>query len=257
MATLEKTSLEQTIDSLAAEVAAKRQSLDDALFALQTWFDRNAASLTEAARTRFSQTLNADKAASLKRSKDNTPAEGDDLTLVVSVLRLHAMRLLYRFDERRTGRPAATDTSPYGRAMRKLRIELRETEIAINEARIDAAIANAHNILDDRNANRRWLQDAFARLQTIAHKDLIKLAESVPAPELPPLNIFQRVSFSILGIKQEEIGRRSLQSVRQIAVLQNSQLIEMVKLLAESFAANNDPVGSEQALNLLVNLHTD
>jgi hypothetical protein len=242
--------LGETVNSLTIDVTARRQSLDDALFALQTWVDRNASLMGEADRAAFSETLAAEKDSQIR---DGQPY-GDDASLVASVLRLHAMRLLYRADEQRQGPIPLDDESRYGRARHRLQVALHEAELAINEARVDTAIANAHHILADRGANRRWLQDALTRLQPIAAKDLVKLADAVPAPELPPLNIMQRLAFRILGIRQEEIARRSLQSLRHLAELQHSQLTEMVKLLADSFDAIEDRPGAQQALALLAKL---
>lgn len=245
--------LDETINSLADDVRASKQTFEDSLFALQRWVEQNAGLMTEQDRQRFSETL---QAARDPQTREGRPY-GDDHSLVLSVLRLHAMRLLYRFDERKQGRPVSADDSAYGQARLRLQIALREAELAINEARIDTAIANAHNILGDRGANRRWLQDAMTRLQTIARKDLVKLVDALPAPELPPLSLWQRISFRLLGIRQEEAARRSMQSLRQIAQLQNRQLIEMARLLADSFQAIGDPLGGRQAINLLSELHDD
>lgn len=245
--------LDETITTLATTTLGKRQSLDDALHALQVWIDQNAGRMTEEDRETFSDKLNAEKDPAMR---DGRP-HGDDESLILSVLRLHAMRLLYRFDERREGRPASDDTTPYGRARYRLAVALREAEIAINEARVDTAIANAHQILADRSANLRWLQDALTRLQTIGQNNLVKLAESIPTPELPPLSFLQRVGFRVLGIRQEEIAARNLRSLRHIAELQTSQLVEMAKLLADSFNAIGDQVSAQQALALMSKFGTE
>ena len=247
--------LAETIKSLTEDTVARRQTLEGALFGLQAWIDRRAEFMTETERSEFSQILNEEKAAPEQDGK----ARGDDSSLIASVLRLHAMRLLYRFDdlrERQPPLPAQNDT-PYSRATHRLQMALREVELAINEARVDTMIANAQNILNDKGANRRWLQDALTRLQTVAQKDLIRLAESVPSPDLPPLNILQRVAFRLAGISQQEIARRNLQSIRHLAELQTAQLVEMVRLLADSFSAIDDPLGTRQALSLLVQLGGD
>ena len=60
--------------------------------------------------------------------------------------------------------------------------------------------------------------------------------------------------FRVLGIKQEEIARRNLKSLREIASLQHSQLVEMAQLLAESFVAIGDQLAAQQALALLAKL---
>jgi hypothetical protein len=73
-------------------------------------------------------------------------------------------------------------------------------------------------------------------------------------PEPPPLNILQRLVFLVLGIKQEEIARRTVQSLNQMAELQRTQLVEMITLLADAFAAIDDAPGAQQALALLARL---
>jgi hypothetical protein len=234
--------LDETIKAFAEATANKRQSLDDALSELQKWIDQT-----------FSATLSAEKDPAEREGKPY----GDDTSLILSVLRLHAMRLLYRFDERREGRPDSDDTTPYGRARHQFAVAVREAEIAINEARVDTAIANAHQILMDRKANLRWLQDALTRMQTVAQKDLVKLAEAIPTPETQPLTLLERIGFRVLGIRQEEIARRNLKSLRHIAELQTSQLVEMARLLADSFSAIGDNVSAQQALSLMAKFGTE
>jgi hypothetical protein len=244
------TTINETINGLTDAIATGKQSLDDALFALQTWLDQNTGLMSEDELQAFSETLNAEKDTQVRDGKPY----GDDQSLVASVLRLHAMRLLYRMGEQRRGAPKTQDNSPYERAKRRLQLALREIDIAINEARVDTTIANAHNILADERANRRWLQDALARLQAVSAKNTVKLADAVPIPDLPRLSIFQRLTFRVLGIRQEELARRSLLSLRQVAVLQHEQLVEMAKLLADSFEAIGDDPGKQQALALLTKL---
>jgi hypothetical protein len=242
--------LQETLDSLTTSLVDHKQTLDDALFALQTWMDNNIQTLTPEQRDQFNAKLEAEKHA----PTDSEDSEPSDYGLVSSVLRLHATRLLYRYDEKMRNSFAREEDSPYGRAKQKLQHALRLTEMAINEAKVDTAIANAHSILNDNNANRRWLQDALTRIQSVSNKDLIKLADSVPPPEKVELTIFQRIAFFVLRIKQDEISRRTLASLRQIAELENVKLIEMAKLLAESFVASGDTVSSEQAIAILSRL---
>jgi hypothetical protein len=241
----------ETINNLTTDIAGQQKSLDDALFSVQAWIDRNAKSMTEADRDNFSRALHTEKETPVVDGEKRS----DDSSLAGSVLRLHAMRLLYRYDERQVGPiPPSDDNSAYGRAKDRLQRALRETEIAINEARVDTAIANAHHILADPRANHRWLQDALTRLQTVGARNLIGLADAIPAPQLPPLGLLQKVMFRVLGIKQEEIARRNLKSLREIAALQHSQLVEMAQLLAESFVAIGDQLAAQQALALLAKL---
>ena len=244
------TTINETINGLTDAIATGKQSLDDALFALQSWLDQNTGLMSEDELQAFSETVNAEKDPQVR---DGEPY-GDDRSLVASVLRLHAMRLLYRMGEQKRGAPKAQGNSPYERAKQRLQLAMREIDIAINEARVDTTIANAHNILADQRANRRWLQDALARLQAVSAKNTLKLAETMPVPDLPHLSIFRRLMFRVLGIRQEELARRSVLSLRQVAVLQHEQLVELARLLVDSFGAVGDNPGKQQALALLTKL---
>ncbi len=233
-------------------MTSQRELLDDALFVMQSWVTRNAPLMTEADRTDFSQALTSEK----NPQQRNGSAYGDDGSLVASILRVHTMRLLFRYDaEHDSIAFDASDDTSYGRASRQLREALRNAEQAMNEARVDTAIANAHQIMGDANANHRWLQDALARLQAAAKTDLLKMVESIPPPAVPTLNIVQRAAFSIFGIKPAEITRRNLHSLHQIAELQTNQLIEMAHLLVSSFEAIDDQPGVTQSLALITRLH--
>jgi hypothetical protein len=244
------TTINDTINDLTKEIATGKQSLDDSLFALQTWLDQKSQLMSEDELQAFSETVNAEKDPQMRDGKPY----GDDESLVASVLRLHAMRLLYRKGEQKRRAPKAQDNSPYERAKGRLQLALHEIDIAINEARVDTTIANAQNLLADQRANRRWLQDALARLQAVSAKNTMKLVEAMPVPDLPRLSIFQRLTFRILGIRQEELARRSLLSLRQVAVLQHEQLVEMARLLVDSFEAVGDDPGKQQAMALLTRL---
>ena len=213
------------------------------MFALQTWLDANAPTLSAADRAAFSQVL--------VQEKQNPTGESTDASLVASVLRLHAMRLLFRYDAQHSEPMKPEDESAYAQAKHRLKLALREVETAINEARIDTAIANAHHIMGDRGANRRWLQDALIRVQTVAAKDLTRLAENIPLPEAPQLTLWQRIMFRLYGIRQEEIAKRTVASLRQIADLQTNQIAEMATLLADSFNAIDDKLSAKQALAVL------
>ncbi len=209
--------------------------------------DRNSEFMTEAERAAFSETLHSEKEAPVEGGQ----SQGTDASLVASVMRLHAMRLLYRFDERHHPQEPPEGDSAYHRAIHKFRAALRDAELSMNEARVDAAIANAHQILGNLNSNRRWLQDALAQLQQAAQKDLRKMAEAVPPPDAPNMNVIQRVTFRVLGIRQDELARRNLNSVRQLAEFQTTQLMEMIKLLANSFEVIDDRLGVQQAMTIL------
>lgn len=247
------TNLQEVITVLVHDITSQQKTLEQGLLVLQKWFDDHIEVISEADRDHFSTTLQAEKDSA---TQDGKPV-GDDSSLVASIMRLHAMRLLYRYDEGRREPAPLRDDTPYVRAKRKLELALRQTELALNEARVDTAIANAHNILNDPKANQRWLLDALTRLQTLSSKNLIRLAAAVPAPEPARLSFMQKIMFRLLNITQEEIGRRNLASLRQIAELQTNQLVEMVQLLIESFQANGDIVSSQQALALLGKIQTE
>ncbi len=240
------------INQLTEQVTHEQATLDDALFTLQAWTSRNAPLLSESDRTAFSQALAAEKST---QERDGVPY-GDDQSLVASILRLHTMRLLYRYDhehEQPDAIPAisAEENRAYQLASRKLQEAIRSSGQAINEARVDAAIANAHQLMGDSGANRRWLHDALSRLQTIANIDLRRLVEAIPLPPTPELNVLQKGLFLIFGIKPAEIARRNLDSLHQLAALQAGQIIEMAQLLATSFEAIEDSPGAIQAAALI------
>jgi hypothetical protein len=240
-------SIVTTVTRLTDDITAKRESLEATLFALQRWVEANGPLMTDADREEFSRVLMAEKDA----PDPATGSTSDDTSLVSSVLRLHAMRLLFRLDASRAEPLSPEDATPYAAAKLRLKLALREVEMSTNEARIDAAIANAHHILGDRGANRRWLHDALIRLQTASAKDLLRLADAIPAPEPPRLSWLQKLMFRVLGIRQEEISRRTVESLRHISQMQNQQVAEMASLLAESFSAIGDKSGAQQALAIL------
>ncbi len=232
--------LVETIARLSDAVAARQQSLENALFALQGWLEGHSPTMSGGDREAFSELLRAEQDAP---QRDGKP-QGDDRSLVSSVLRLHAARLLYRQDESRRA-PVPAEESQYGRARQRFQAALREVELAVNEARIDTAIANAHGILADSRANQRWLHDALARLQAVHGKDLIRLAGAVPLPEQSEQPL-KRFLFRVFGIQQQEIAQRAVLSLRQLAELQMRQVVEMLNLLAESFAALGDSPGAQE-----------
>jgi hypothetical protein len=233
--------LVETIATLSDAVVAREQSLENALFALQGWVETHGPTMSGGDREAFSELLRAEQDAP---QRDGKP-QGDDRSLVSSVLRLHAARLLYRQDESRRA-PAPAEESQYGRARQRFQAALREVELAVNEARIDTAIANAHGILGDSRASQRWLHDALARLQAVRGKDLIRLAGAVPLPEQSKQQPLKRFLFRVSGIKQQEIAQRAVLSLRQLAELQMRQVVEMLNLLAESFAALSDSPGAQE-----------
>jgi hypothetical protein len=238
------TSLVQTIQDLTRQAAEHKRTLDDALFTLQKWLDSNAPRLTDTDRAEFSALLSSEQ-------EQPERTESDDASLIGSVLRLHAMRLLYRYDETQREPFKPEDDSLYGEGRFRLRVALREAELAVNEAKIDAAIGNAHGLLNNAAANRRWLHDALQRLQSVSKRNLVQMVEQIPMPETPSLTLPQKIMFRIFGIKQEEIARRSLSSLRQIAEMQTEQMQELAQLLVDSFRAADDSIGAKQAQTLI------
>lgn len=235
--------LVETLTTLTESIRREAKqgiTLEEGLFSLQRWVELNATQITAAERVQFSTLL----------TKEQAPVEagqGSDQNLIASVMRLHLMRLLFRMDaQRRTPLRSEAETA-YDQAKLRLMSALQETEDAVNEARIDAAIANAHQILADKGANRRWLNDALMRLQAVAGKDLQRLAQAIPQPEIPAINPIRRLFFWLYGIRPEEMSKRTLNSLHKLATLQTEQIVELTDLLIEAFTTLGDSAGVKAA----------
>jgi hypothetical protein len=245
--------LNEMIVRRARTIAKQRASLDDGLASVETWIEGNAHSITEADCEHLSRTLESDR--SILRADS---AHVDTVWLVISALRIHAMRLLHRFYESSHAPMASSSTDGvHARARDRFARALREAEIAILEARADLAIANAYARLDDCAARRRWLEDALGRLENQTSTDLIELADSIPPDELPRLDPVRELAFRILGREPAEIARRRLRHLRAGASLHRGRLVEIAQLLAASLAAVEDKSGARKAVALLTALNRE
>jgi hypothetical protein len=217
---------------------------------VQAWIERNAHVLTEVDGERLSQALSAEP-----KLQTMGEAHGKATWLVVSALRLHALRLLGRLAGRQhESSPSADDEDLPGRAKDRFQRGLQDAETVLREVRANVAIANAHRGLADPWASGRWLQDALTRLQSLASRNLTTLAEAIPPPELPRLGPARELMLRVFGIAPEEIARRRTQRLKKEAALRSRQLVEMAQLLAESFAAMGDKPAAQQALELMAKL---
>jgi hypothetical protein len=220
--------LTQQIDSMTGDVLNGSHSLDEALTILGDWLNTSADTITGDERQAFRNAL-------------NEPSSNDTRSLVDSTLRLHVARLIQRREE--SGQQSASDpddidpTSDYARQRSQFETALLDTNRAIKEARIDIAIANAHNLLGDIDANRRWLSHALDRLPDLASVDLMTLAEQIPPRPVPRLNWFQRISLKLMGVSFERLAAHSLGNLTIIAQLQTNQIIILAHLTGVSLDA--------------------
>ncbi len=209
--------LDDLIQHLTDAVVARQISLDRALAGLDEWLPPHASDLSQAARESFRASL-------------TDPSTGDDRALVGSVLKLHAARLLHRFDRRREPPPPTPD-SPYAQARAALAEALTASEDAISEARIDIAIASAQHLLGDEQAHRRWLSCALDRLPAGAAVDLVALAEAVPDMPPPRLSRWQRAGMRVIGLNFDRLSARNRADLSRIAQLQTVQCVLLAHLL--------------------------
>ena len=235
--------LNEIIHSLTDAVLTGEYGLDDALAALETWLDTHAASLTQIERQQFS--------ASLDEQGSN-----DDRSLITSVLKLHATRLLYRHD-RRTSPPVSEPEeaqNSYVRARSAFTQALSVSEDAINEARIDIAVANAHHLLANASANRDWLDSALERLPDLAAIDLIKLAEGIPAMPLPRMGPLKRLGLKLMGFNFDRLAQQNVESLTAIARMQVNQIILLSHLLGTSYHTIREKQRATRAFRIAAHL---
>jgi hypothetical protein len=237
-------SLTNQIDTVAGSILQGQISLDDGLRDLGHWLDAHANALSQAERRAFSATL------------DQT-SQGSNQSLVDSILRLHTTRLLYRYDKT-TARsdPTPGDPTPYTEARDKFTNALQESEDAINEARIDIAIANAHHLLGDIDANRRWLDDSLDRLPPLAATDLVALAQAIPAMPMPKLNWWRRFGLKLIGYNFDRFAAKNRASLTTIARMQTDQIIIMAHLIGTSYEAIRDRQRANRAFRIAAHLIT-
>jgi hypothetical protein len=228
------------IDALTDTVLNSEHELDDALHALEVWLNDHAHTLTPEERARFS--------AELDRESENS-----DRSLIDSILKLHTARLLYRYDSQRQPTPPEPRTdyeiarTAFGRA-------LRQSEEGINEARIDVAIANAHQLLGDDNANRHWLDAALERLPPLASVDLVALAQKIPAMPTPKMNVLQRIGVKMMGFNFERLAEQNRDELAAIGRMQVNQLVIMAHLIGISFETIHERQRARRAFRIAAHL---
>ncbi len=230
------------IDTLTESVLSGTATLDDALGTLKSWVRAYSSSLSETDRRIFSASLEAE-------------STGDDRSLIDSVLKLHATRLLFRLDQAR--RPVDvqdSDQTTYARARRDFDQALAASEDAINEARFDIAIANAHHLLGGGAANRRWLDAALDRLPDLAATDLVELAESIPAMPLPPAGPLKRLGLKLIGFNFSRLNENNRASLVTIARMQISQVAILAYLLGTSYEAIRERSRANRAFRVAAHL---
>lgn len=213
--------LDEHIIDLTNTVISGRHGLDETLVAVEEWVYAHGHSMPEDEIAHFRATLDRD-------------STNDDRSLVDSVLRLHATRLLYRFDHEQAAIPEDDDTN-YGRARNAFNAALRDSEIGIREARIDIAISNAHHLLGNISGNRQWLDTALERVQEIASLDLLGLVQVIPAMPLPKMGPFRRLGLRVLGLDLTQLSDRNRESFAEIARMQINQIILMADLIGAQF----------------------
>jgi hypothetical protein len=233
-------SLLEPIHALTETVLNNPDDLDDALVALDEWFDEHADSLTSEQRRSFSAALDVE-------------STNDDRSLIDSVLKLHMTRLLYRYDRAHT-QPSTPVENDYTRARAAFTHSLEESEDVINESRIDVAIANAHHLLGNPAANRGWLDRALDRLMPLAATNLVTLAEDMPAMPIPRMTPLKRIGLTFLGFSFDRLDQENRASMVVIAQMQIDQIITLAHLLGSSFEAVRERQRAQRAFRVAAHL---
>jgi hypothetical protein len=236
-------SLTDQITALTTAVVSGSHDLDDALVTLDEWVHDHAGQLSEAERKAFSATL-------------DQPSTNDDRSLVDSVLKLHATRLLYRYDRDRRSPPPEPESAQneYTRSRAAFMQALSTSEEAINEARIDIAIANAHHLLGNAEANRRWLDAALDRLPPLVTTDLAALAEAIPAMPFPRLGPLKRAGLKLMGFNFERLAQDNRANLTLIARMQAAQVVILAHLIGTSFEAIRERPRANRAFRFAAHL---
>lgn len=240
------TTLDDHILALSEAAARGAQGLDEALDDVEHWLNAHGERLSEAER--------ADFRASLDRETTD-----DTRSLVDSVLRMHATRLLYRYDEAAelvSDAETAEDEvqTSYTVARDEFNAALRDSESGIREARIDVAIANAHHLLGDLRANRQWLDSALERVQPLATTDLVRLADAIPPMPAPEIGPVRRIGLRLLGISLDQLAARNRASFSSIAQMQMNQVVLLAHLIGASFEALRERQRSRRAYRIVAHL---
>lgn len=233
-------SLLEPIQTLTEAVLRQPNQLDDALVELEQWFDLHADQITEPERRLFSASLEVD-------------TTNDDRSLIDSVLKLHMTRLLYRLDRTRS-RPPAPPFNEYTQARMAFTHALEESEDIINESRIDIAIANAHHLLGNKDANRHWLDRALDRLPPLAATKMVSLARDMPAMPLPRMSPLKRLGVKLMGFNFERLAQENRDSLVMIARMQVDQIIVLAHLIGMSFETVRDRQRAQRAFRIAAHL---
>ncbi len=218
-------SLIRQLNNLTQVVLSGEHSLDDGLTALERWLSKNAGELHEDERRLFSASLDAE-------------TTNDNRSLIDSILKMHAARLLHRYDSQRAEAVLAAEegepSNAYQVARKTFGDALNRSEQQINEARIDIAIANAHQLLGDTQGNRRWLETALNRLPDLAEIDFTGLAQQIPLMEPPRLNPFQRFGLKVIGFNFTKLAEQNQTDLLTLSQMQANQIIIVAHLIGIS-----------------------
>jgi hypothetical protein len=233
-------SLLEPIHSLTENVLINPDDLDGALVALERWFDENADSLSATERKSFSATLDVE-------------STNNNRSLIDSVLKLHMTRLLYRYDRARSRTPPPPQNA-YTRARAAFTQALQESEDIINESRIDIAVANAHHLLGNSAANRRWLDRALDRLMPLAATNLVTLAQEIPAMPIPNMTPLKRLGLKFIGFNFSRLDQENRDSMVAIARMQIDQVVTLAHLLGMSFDAIREYQRVQRAFRVAAHL---
>jgi len=234
-------SLLEPIHQLTDYVLEQPDDLDGALTVLERWFDEHGGQMTDADRRAFSAAL-------------DVQSTNDNRSLIDSVLKLHMTRLLYRFDRTRNTRPTALAPNDYAQARTAFTKAMEESEDVINESRIDIAVANAHHLLGNATANRRWLDRALDRLPPLATTNLVTLAQAIPSMPIPRLNAIKRLGLRFMGFDFSRLDRENRDSLSAIARMQIDQMIILADLIGSSFEAVRERQRAQRAFRIAAHL---
>lgn len=237
--------LDQHILELTDAVVGARYTLEQALPVIEEWLDRHGMDLTADDHALFRQSLQ-------RESTD------DARSLVDSVLRMHALRLLSRSERTRIPRPSADPQldhgGPYAQARDAFNDALRDSEDELREARMDVAIANTLHLLGNAQGSLTWLEQALERLHPLATMDLVELAQAIPAMTLPKLGVLRRLGLRAMGLNLEALSERNRSSFVRLAQLQTNQVILLAHLLGVSFQGLQEHQRAGRAFRVVAHL---
>ena len=234
--------LVEYIEALTSTVLTGNHGLDEALAALEKWLDTHITALTASEQQAFS--------LSLEQETTN-----NNHSLVDSILKLHAARLLHRYDLRHASDPVPDEAANgYVRARDAFERVLRRSEELINEARIDIAIANAHHLLGNITANRRWLDSALKHLNDLAATDLVTMARETPLMPPPQAGPLKRIGLRLLGMNLNRLAEYNRDNLALIGQMQNNQIVILAHLLGTSFEAIHERSRARRAFRIAAHL---